>query len=65
MARSLVHDSNLLLIDEGTSAIDQKSTLEIIKNLVRTKRTIVFIAHSLTPEMRELFDREINLDKEE
>ncbi|WP_297815094.1 ABC transporter ATP-binding protein [uncultured Lactobacillus sp.] len=65
LARSLVHDSNLLLIDEGTSAIDQKSTLEIIKNLVRTKRTIVFIAHSLTPEMRELFDREINLDKEE
>lgn len=63
LARSLVHDSSLLLIDEGTSAIDQKATLEIIKNLVRTQKTIIFIAHSLTPEMRELFDREINLDK--
>ncbi|KXN76478.1 ATP-binding cassette domain-containing protein [Lactobacillus johnsonii] len=65
LARGLIHDSNLLLIDEGTSAIDQKTTLKIIKNLVRTRKTIIFIAHSLTPEMRQLFDREINLDNKQ
>lgn len=62
LARGLMHDSNLLLIDEGTSAIDQAATLKIIKKLVKTKKTIIFIAHNLTPEIKQLFDRTITLN---
>lgn len=63
LARSKIHDSNLILIDEGTSAIDQNATIDILKNLVKSKATIVFIAHSFNEEMRKLFNREICLKK--
>lgn len=63
LARAMIHDRDLILIDEGTSAIDQKATMDILKNLVKSKATIVFIAHSFNEEMRKLFDREICLKK--
>ena len=61
LARSQVHNSRLILIDEATSAIDQKATLKILKQLLDSDKTIVFIAHNFSEEMRKLFDREIKL----
>lgn len=63
LARAKIHDSDIILIDEGTSAIDQKATMDILKNLVKSKATIVFIAHNFSEGMRKLFDREIYLKK--
>ena len=63
LARAQVHDSDIILIDEGTSAIDQNATMDILKNLVKSKATIVFIAHNFNEGMRRLFDREIHLVK--
>lgn len=64
LARAKVHDSDIILIDEGTSAIDQKATMDILNNLLKSKATIVFIAHNFNEKMRDLFDREIHLVKE-
>ena len=64
LARAKLHDSDIILIDEGTSAIDQNSTIDILDKLLKSKATIVFIAHNFTEEMHELFDREIHLIKE-
>lgn len=64
LARAKIHDSDIILIDEGTSAIDQQATMDILKNLVNSKATIVFIAHNFSKQMRKLFDREIHLAKE-
>ena len=64
LARAKVHGSDIILIDEGTSAIDQKATMNILKNLVKGKETIIFIAHNFNQEMRALFDREIHLVKD-
>lgn len=64
LARAKVHDSDIILIDEGTSAIDQNATMDILKNLVNSKATIVFIAHNFNEGMHKLFDREIHLVKE-
>ena len=61
LARAKIHESNIILIDEGTSAIDQKTTLDILKNLVRSESTVFFIAHNFTEEMRRLFDKKIEL----
>ena len=36
----------------------------ILKNLVKGKETIIFIAHNFNQEMRALFDREIHLVKD-
>ncbi|WP_288747949.1 ABC transporter ATP-binding protein [uncultured Lactobacillus sp.] len=62
LARSYLYHSQLLLIDEGTSAIDQAATREIIARLLKTDKTIMFVAHNLTADSRQLFDREIQLD---
>ena len=62
LARSKVHQSKLILIDEGTSAIDQAATMKILKKLVKTDATIVFIAHNFNEEMQQIFDREIYLN---
>lgn len=64
LARAKVHNSDIILIDEGTSAIDQKATMSILKNLLKSKTTIVFIAHNFNEGMHQLFDREIHLVKE-
>ena len=63
LARAQVHDSDIILIDEGTSAIDQSETIDILDKLLKSKATIVFIAHNFTEEMHELFYREIHLIK--
>ena len=63
LARAKVHDSDIILIDEGTSAIDQKATMDILQRLVKSKATIVFIAHNFNEGMRKMFDREIHLVK--
>ncbi|MFM9785985.1 ABC transporter ATP-binding protein, partial [Streptomyces scabiei] len=63
LARAKIHDSNLILIDEGTSAIDKKGTKVILENLLKSKATILFIAHNFSPELRQIFDREIHLNK--
>lgn len=64
LARAKIHDADIILIDEGTSAIDQKATMSILQNLLKGKATIVFIAHNFNEGMRQLFDREIHLVKE-
>lgn len=52
-----------MLIDEGTSAIDQAATMRILKRLVKTDATIVFIAHNFNDEMQKIFDHEICLTR--
>lgn len=64
LARAKIHESDLIMIDEGTSAIDQKATMAILSKLVKSKATIIFIAHNFNEGMRQLFDREIHLVKE-
>jgi ABC-type bacteriocin/lantibiotic exporter with double-glycine peptidase domain len=52
------------LIDEGTSAIDQTATMNILQKLLKSKAAIVFIAHNFNKKMQQMFDREIHLIKE-
>lgn len=61
LARTKVCGSKLLLIDKGTSAIDEKATLKILKNILQGPEAIVFIAHNWSKELHDLFDREIYL----
>ena len=63
IARSLLTKAEILLLDEVTSNIDPNSTIkigEILKDL-KQDHTIVMITHK--PEMMQLADRVIVLDK--
>ncbi|WP_223896368.1 ATP-binding cassette domain-containing protein [Lactobacillus huangpiensis] len=63
LARTQIHDSKILLIDEGTSAIDQEGTRVILQELLKMPSTVIFIAHNFDEKLQSLFDREIHLSK--
>ena len=63
LARAQIHDSKILLIDEGTSAIDQEGTRAILQELLKMPSTVIFIAHNFDEKLQSLFDREIHLSK--
>lgn len=63
LVRALAHQSKIILIDEGTSAIDQKATMAILREVTNTSATFLFIAHNFNVQMKQLFDREIHLTK--
>lgn len=61
LARTEIHEQPFVLMDEVTSAIDQKATEKIIDQLLKTNQTILMIAHNFTPELKAKFDQEIKL----
>lgn len=63
IARSLLTKAEIILLDEPTSNIDQNSTLKIKEVLTDLKEdhTIIMITHK--PEMMEIADRIIVIDK--
>jgi len=50
LARALYTDPKLLIVDEGTSSLDQGTEANIISNVLgmRPKRTIIMVAHHLS-----------------
>lgn len=63
IARALLTKAEILLFDEVTSNVDPNSTVEIGKVLVdlKTDHTIIMITHK--PEMMEIADKIVVLDK--
>ena len=63
IARALYRDSDLLVIDEGTSALDQQTQSKIIKSLndLKSKPTIIMVAHRI--EILEDFDTVYEVNK--
>ena len=62
IARALIHDCSILLIDEGTSALDQKNADIVEQSLLSNPDlTLVLISHHLTAERKSQFDRVYDL----
>ena len=58
MARALLHDPDLLILDEPTSGMDPQSRLEVkglLKELGKTGKTVIISSHIL-PELSEMCD---------
>jgi len=52
----------IILLDEGTSSLDQKNALEIEKNLLeQNDLTVIMITHHLREEIREYIDDVLSL----
>lgn len=45
LARCLYTNPEVIIIDEGTSALDKDTELKLIKNLFSLKKTIIFVSH--------------------
>ncbi len=48
LARALIQDTPILILDEATSAMDENTEQAIIKNLRKNNKTIIFVAHRLS-----------------
>lgn len=66
LAISLIHEPELLLLDEPTAGIDLKSRIEIgkfLKSLADKGTLIIYTSHDMT-EIKELCDRTIFIGKD-
>lgn len=63
LARSELAEQEILLMDESTSAIDQAATEQIMARLLSSQKTVICIAHHLTPQLQQQFDRVIPFTK--
>ncbi|WP_203180710.1 ATP-binding cassette domain-containing protein [Streptococcus mitis] len=57
LARGLIRDKKIVLIDEGTSAVDKKTSLEIERKILeQNDLTVIMITHTPHPELAHYFD---------
>lgn len=63
IARALIHNRSILLVDEGTSALD-KENADIVENrlLANPDLTLILVSHHLSPERKEQFDQVYKLE---
>ncbi|WP_125583535.1 ATP-binding cassette domain-containing protein [Levilactobacillus cerevisiae] len=57
IARAILFDRELILIDEGTASLDEQTSIAIHQTILRLPKTIVEVDHHIPPEVLPLFDR--------
>lgn len=63
VARALIRNKPLLILDESTSSIDKQTAYDIEKNLLTIKNlTLLTITHNLDKELLKLYDTIIFMD---
>jgi len=61
LARGLIRNKHILLMDESTSAIDQKTALEVQERILALPElTVMMISHQTSEDVQKLFDEVIN-----
>ena len=63
VARALIQEKSLLILDEGTSAIDMQTAYDIESRLLKINElTLITITHSLNPELLLSYDKIIYME---
>ena len=47
IARALIHDPNLIILDEATSGLDFETENNILKTIKKLKKTSIIVSHRL------------------
>ena len=64
IARAIIRKKPILLIDEGTSAVDTATSNKIEEELLKKKNiTIITISHKIQPELMKKYDEIIYLEQ--
>ena len=62
IARALIHNRSILLVDEGTSALDQKNADIVERSLLENPDlTLILVSHHLSPERKAQFTKVFEL----
>jgi len=63
IARALIHSRSILLVDEGTSALDQKNADIVEQSLLSNPDlTLILVSHHLTPDRKAQFTKVYQLN---
>lgn len=63
IARALIHNRSILLVDEGTSALDQKNADIVEQSLLNNPDlTLILVSHHLTEERKAQFTKVYELE---
>ena len=63
IARALIHNRSILLVDEGTSALDQKNADIVEKSLLANPDlTLILVSHHLTEARKGQFSEVYELE---
>lgn len=63
IARALIHNRSILLVDEGTSALDQKNADIVEQSLLENPDlTLILVSHHLSPERKKQFTKVYELE---
>lgn len=64
LARALIRDAKIIILDEGTSALDPKTAVEIESSLLAQEGlTLITITHSLNPALLKSYDQVIYMEE--
>lgn len=64
IARAILSGRPIILADEATSALDPNLSLAIHKTLLQNpKIAVIEVAHKISPEEKQMFDKIVHLDK--
>lgn len=62
LARVLLGDKRIILLDEATASMDQESSRTILSRLLQTPGlTVISIEHKVTPEQMAMYDSVLEL----
>lgn len=62
IARALLYDRSVLLVDEGTSALDEESAVAVHETLMGLDKTVVEVAHYIPEQVRGRYDAVLTLN---
>ena len=63
ITRALLHNRSILLVDEGTSALDQENADRIENNLLsKPELTLILVSHHLSEEQKKRFTKVYTLE---
>ena len=63
IARALIHRRSILLVDEGTSALDKKNADIVEESLLKNPElTLILVSHHLSPERKAQFTEVYELE---
>ena len=65
IARALIQNKQILVLDEATSGLDQKTEKELIENIIGSFKSKTIIAISHSSQLIPLFDNFFNLETNE